>query len=147
MLLAELIHNYGDALTAVPLGIAFLLRSPRAERFAGRFVVAAIFVSACVAGYEAIVRIIDPTAPDHLHRFPDGDDDRRGDDGEGEVGVMAVGDQGRAVEALAGTGAHAGGDHAAEVPERAGDRERDPVTMLARAGQWTTSLIFLAPSC
>ena len=49
-LLADLIHNFGDALTAVPLGIAFLLRSERAERAAGLFVVAAIFVSACVAG-------------------------------------------------------------------------------------------------
>ena len=49
-LLADLIHNFGDALTAVPLGIAFLLRSERAERTAGLFVVAAIFISACVAG-------------------------------------------------------------------------------------------------
>src|SRR5215213_7488605 len=51
-LLADLIHNFGDALTAVPVGIAFLLRSDRAERYAGLFVVAAIFVSACVAGFE-----------------------------------------------------------------------------------------------
>jgi Co/Zn/Cd efflux system component len=41
-LLADLIHNYADALTAVPLGIAFVLRSERAERTAGLFVVAAI---------------------------------------------------------------------------------------------------------
>ena len=34
-LLADLIHNFGDALTAVPLGIAFLLRSERAERAPG----------------------------------------------------------------------------------------------------------------
>src|SRR3954453_23806732 len=34
-LLADLIHNAGDALTAVPLATAFLLRSPRAERLAG----------------------------------------------------------------------------------------------------------------
>ena len=34
-LLADLIHNFGDALTAVPLGTAFLLRSGRAERYAG----------------------------------------------------------------------------------------------------------------
>ena len=53
-LLADLIHNYGDALTAIPLMIAFLMRSARAERAAGLFVVAAIFISACVAGYEAI---------------------------------------------------------------------------------------------
>jgi cation diffusion facilitator family transporter len=65
-LLADLIHNFGDALTAVPLGAAFLLRSQRAERTAGLFVVAAIFVSACVAGVEAIARLIYPDAPDHL---------------------------------------------------------------------------------
>ncbi|HEU4656729.1 MAG TPA: cation diffusion facilitator family transporter [Capillimicrobium sp.] len=59
-LLADLIHNVGDAATAIPLGIAFLLRSARAERWAGLAVVAAIFVSACVAGYEAIVRLIEP---------------------------------------------------------------------------------------
>jgi cation diffusion facilitator family transporter len=65
-LLADLIHNFGDALTAVPLGIAFLLRSDRAERGAGLFVVGAIFISACVAGVEAVQRLIDPTAPNHL---------------------------------------------------------------------------------
>src|SRR5204862_8260115 len=65
-LLADLIHNFGDALTAVPLGIAFLLRSERAERGAGLFVVAAIFVSALVAGVEAINRLVNPNAPDHL---------------------------------------------------------------------------------
>jgi cation diffusion facilitator family transporter len=65
-LLADLIHNFGDALTAVPLGIAFLLRSERAERGAGLFVVAAIFVSACVAGIEAVDRLIHPSAPTHL---------------------------------------------------------------------------------
>jgi cation diffusion facilitator family transporter len=65
-LLADLIHNFGDALTAVPLGIAFVLRSERAERAAGLVVVAAIFVSACVAGAEALSRLIHPNAPDHL---------------------------------------------------------------------------------
>jgi cation diffusion facilitator family transporter len=65
-LLADLVHNVGDALTAVPLGIAFLLRSERAERVAGLCVVAAIFVSACVAGGEAISRLIHPSSPDHL---------------------------------------------------------------------------------
>ena len=65
-LLADLIHNFGDALTAVPLGVAFLLRSERAERTAGLFVVAAIFVSACVAGVEAVSRLIHPDAPSHL---------------------------------------------------------------------------------
>ena len=65
-LLADLIHNFGDALTAVPLGIAFLLRSERAERGAGLFVVAAIFISACVAGVEAVQRLVHQTPPDHL---------------------------------------------------------------------------------
>jgi cation diffusion facilitator family transporter len=65
-LLADLIHNGGDALTAIPLGIAFALRSPRAERLAGLAVVAAIFISACVAAYESILRLIHPSAPGHL---------------------------------------------------------------------------------
>jgi cation diffusion facilitator family transporter len=65
-LLADLIHNFGDALTAVPLGIAFVLRSERAERTAGLFVVAAIFISACVAGVEAVHRLIHRSAPTHL---------------------------------------------------------------------------------
>lgn len=65
-LLADLIHNFGDAATAIPLGIAFLLRSERAERVAGYFVVLAIFVSACVAGVEAINRLINPVDPTNL---------------------------------------------------------------------------------
>jgi cation diffusion facilitator family transporter len=65
-LLADLIHNFGDAATAVPLGIAFALRSARAEPLAGLAVVLVIFVSACVAGYEAIDRLIDPRDVEHL---------------------------------------------------------------------------------
>jgi cation diffusion facilitator family transporter len=65
-LLADLIHNAGDALTAVPLGAAFLMRSDRAERASGLFVVAIIFASACVAGLEAVLRIISPSPPHHL---------------------------------------------------------------------------------
>jgi cation diffusion facilitator family transporter len=65
-LLADLIHNGGDALTAIPLGAAFLLRSERAERLAGLAVVATILVSACVAGVEAVHRLIDPHRPDAL---------------------------------------------------------------------------------
>lgn len=65
-LLADLIHNGGDALTAIPLGIAFALRSQRAERLAGLAVVAAIFISACVAAYESILRLIHPSTPSHL---------------------------------------------------------------------------------
>jgi cation diffusion facilitator family transporter len=65
-LLADLIHNAGDAATAVPLAIAFALRSATAERWAGLAVVLAIFVSACVAGYEAVDRLIDPRAVEHV---------------------------------------------------------------------------------
>jgi divalent metal cation (Fe/Co/Zn/Cd) transporter len=65
-LLADLIHNVGDALTAVPLGIAFFLRSFRGEKLAGLAVVLAIFVSACVALYETIQRLIHPQQLSHL---------------------------------------------------------------------------------
>jgi len=65
-LLADLIHNSGDALTAVPLGIAFLLRSVRGERLAGLGVVLAIFVSACVALYETVLRFVHPQDLSHL---------------------------------------------------------------------------------
>lgn len=65
-LLADLIHNGGDALTAIPLGIAFALRSQRAERVAGLAVVAAILISACVAAYESILRLIYPSTPGDL---------------------------------------------------------------------------------
>ena len=65
-LLADTIHNFGDALTAVPLGIAFWLRSYRGEKLAGLFVVLAIFVSACVALYETIQRLLHPQPLSHL---------------------------------------------------------------------------------
>ena len=65
-LLADLIHNAGDALTAIPVGAAFLLRSERAEKWAGYAVVLAIFVSACVALYETIQRLIHPEELSHL---------------------------------------------------------------------------------
>jgi cation diffusion facilitator family transporter len=65
-LLGDLIHNAGDAATAIPLGIAFALRSATAERLAGLAVVLAIFVSACVAGFEAIDRLIDPREIEHV---------------------------------------------------------------------------------
>ena len=65
-LLADLIHNFGDALTAVPLGIAFFLRSFRGEKIAGLAVVAAIFISAVVALYETIQRLIHPQQLSHL---------------------------------------------------------------------------------
>jgi divalent metal cation (Fe/Co/Zn/Cd) transporter len=53
-------------LTAVPLAIAFTLRSKVAERWAGLAVVAAIAISAGIAGVEAIRRLVSPVAPDHL---------------------------------------------------------------------------------
>ncbi len=65
-LLADLIHNAGDALTALPLGAAFLLRSERAERWAGLGVVFAIFVSAVIAGVESVERLIHPEHLDYL---------------------------------------------------------------------------------
>jgi cation diffusion facilitator family transporter len=65
-LLADLIHNFGDALTALPLGIAFFLGSFRGEKLAGLFVVLAIFVSACVALYETIMRLVHPQSLSHL---------------------------------------------------------------------------------
>ena len=68
-LLADTIHNFGDALTSVPLWIAFVLvRRPanrsytygygRAEDLAGVAIVGVIFFSACVAGYQSMVRLI-----------------------------------------------------------------------------------------
>jgi cation diffusion facilitator family transporter len=76
-LLADTIHNFGDALTAVPLGIAFLLgrRAPtkrytygfgRAEDLAGVFVVVMIAASAVIAAYEAIDRLLDPRDVEHV---------------------------------------------------------------------------------
>ena len=65
-LLADLVHNFGDALTAVPIGIAFFLRSFRAEKIAGLAVVLAIFVSACIALYETIQRFLHPEDLTHL---------------------------------------------------------------------------------
>jgi cation diffusion facilitator family transporter len=65
-LLADVIHNAGDALTAVPLGAAFLMRSFKAEKYAGYFVVATIFVSACVAFGESVERLVNPQHLTHL---------------------------------------------------------------------------------
>ena len=76
-LLADTIHNFSDALTAVPLFIAFRLarRAPtrrytygfgRAEDLAGLFVIAMITLSAIVAAVEAIRRLISPQPIDHV---------------------------------------------------------------------------------
>ncbi|WP_200938809.1 cation diffusion facilitator family transporter [Modestobacter sp. Leaf380] len=70
-LLADTVHNFSDALTAVPLWIAFLLGRraasrrytygyDRAEDLAGVFIVAMIALSAVLAGYESIRRLLDP---------------------------------------------------------------------------------------
>jgi divalent metal cation (Fe/Co/Zn/Cd) transporter len=65
-LLADLIHNFGDALTAIPLGLAFFLRSTSGERRAGLAVVLAIFISAMVALGQTIERFIHPRTLSHL---------------------------------------------------------------------------------
>jgi cation diffusion facilitator family transporter len=96
-LLADLIHNVGDALTAIPLGIAFLLRSHRGERWAGYAVVVVIFVSAAVAGIEAVDRLIHPESI-------------------GYVGALA----------LAGAIGFVGNEIAAQIRLRAGDRLNSP---------------------
>jgi len=70
-LLADTIHNFSDALTAVPLWIAFVLGRRaasrrytygygRAEDLAGVFIVAMIILSAVLAGYESIRRLLEP---------------------------------------------------------------------------------------
>lgn len=76
-LLADTIHNVGDAVTAIPLWVAFLLarRKPsrtftyglgRVEDIAGLFIVAIILFSALVAGYQSINRLINPEPISHL---------------------------------------------------------------------------------
>ena len=65
-LLTDVIHNGGDSLTAIPLGIAFFLRSRRGEHWAGYFVVAVILASALLALFEVIDRFLHPQTPTHL---------------------------------------------------------------------------------
>ncbi len=65
-LLSDLVHNLGDALTAVPVGAAFLMRSKRAERWSAVGVVLAIFISACFALVASIDRLIDPRPLERL---------------------------------------------------------------------------------
>jgi cation diffusion facilitator family transporter len=70
-LLADTIHNFGDALTAIPLLFAFILARwkptnrftygyGRVEDLAGVFVVLMIMISAIVAGYVTIDRLFHP---------------------------------------------------------------------------------------
>ncbi len=76
-LAADTIHNFSDALTAIPLWIAFVLGRRaatrrynygygRAEDLAGLFVILMIALSAVIAGYEAIRRLVNPITIDHL---------------------------------------------------------------------------------
>ena len=76
-LLADTVHNFADALTAVPLWIAFVLgrraatrRQPygygRAEDLAGLFIVLVVALSAVVAAWQSIDRLISPQPIDHL---------------------------------------------------------------------------------
>lgn len=76
-LAADTIHNFSDALTAVPLWIAFALGAKaatrrytygfgRVEDLAGLFVVGMIALSAIIAGYEAVQRLIHPQVIDHV---------------------------------------------------------------------------------
>ncbi|MGI8761597.1 MAG: cation diffusion facilitator family transporter [Jatrophihabitantaceae bacterium] len=76
-LLGDTLHNLADALTAVPLLVAFTLarRPPtkrytygygRAEDLGGLFVIAMITLSSALAAYEAIDRLIHPRAVTHL---------------------------------------------------------------------------------
>jgi len=76
-LLADTIHNFGDASTAIPLWIAFRFarlkpnrRFPygyaRVEDLAGAVIVLTILFSAIVAGYEAVDRLIRPRPVEYL---------------------------------------------------------------------------------
>ena len=76
-LLADTIHNFSDALTAVPLWIAFVLGRRaatrrytygygRAEDLAGLFVIAMIALSAVLAGWEAVDRLLHPAPVDNV---------------------------------------------------------------------------------
>lgn len=76
-LLADTIHNFGDAATSLPLWVAFALQQRgqtrrftygygRTEDVAGVIIVGVIFFSACVAGYESIMKIIHPQPVTHL---------------------------------------------------------------------------------
>jgi cation diffusion facilitator family transporter len=73
-LLADTIHNFGDAATALPLWMAFVLarRPPsprftyglgRAEDLAGVLIVGLILCSAVVAGYQSLSRLLHPHNP------------------------------------------------------------------------------------
>ena len=114
-LLADLIHNVGDALTAVPLAIAFWLRSFVAEKCAGYFVVVIIFISAAVAGVTAVDRLLNPQSLDHLWAL-----------------------------AVAGMIGFVGNEIAAKIRTRAGKRLNSPALIADGAHARTDGLVSLA---
>lgn len=76
-LLADTVHNFSDALTAVPLWVAFVLGQRaasrrytygfgRAEDVAGLFIIVVVAVSALVTGWQSVDRLIHPHVLDHL---------------------------------------------------------------------------------
>lgn len=111
-LLADLIHNFGDASTAIPLGLAFFLRSARGERLAGLGVVLAIFASACVALVQTIVRFTYPHMLTHLWWL-----------------------------AAAGVIGFVGNEIAAQIRTRAGKRLNSPWSRTATMPVWTASSV------
>ncbi len=68
-LLGDTVHNFADALTAVPLGVAFRWaggrRPGRAEDLAGVVVVLVVAASAAIAGYASVVRLLEPRPVGH----------------------------------------------------------------------------------
>jgi len=114
-LLADLIHNFGDAATAIPLSIAFLMRSFKAEKIAGFFVVGTIFLSAMVALWQSIERLINPQQIDHLWPL-----------------------------AAAGVIGFVGNEIAAQVRTRAGKRLDSPALIADGAHARTDGLVSLA---
>lgn len=150
-LLSDTLHNLGDALTAIPLWVAFSLggRRPtrtytygfhRAEDIAGLLIVLAIGVSALLIGWESVRRLLEPRLLDHVPWVI----------GAGVVG--AVGNEmvaryrikvGRAIgsEALVADGHHARSDAwtslavvAAGIGAASGAAWVDPVAGLVVAG-------------
>ncbi len=76
-LLADTIHNFADAATAIPLGVAFMLSRwkpsrrftygyGRVEDLAGVAIVLTILFSAIVAGYETVQRLLHPEPVGYL---------------------------------------------------------------------------------
>ena len=114
-LLADLVHNFGDALTAVPVGIALLMRSFVAEKRSGYFVVFAILVSALFALWQSIDRLLNPQQIDYLWPL-----------------------------AAAGIVGFVGNEIAAQIRTRAGKRIQSPALIADGAHARTDALVSLA---